>query len=104
MLPTVEQPLRLAEFDVFFQAAVRRSIRTSTTLLDLVISGEFEATARDLAQRETGCCSFFGFDFRPAAAGVVMSIGVPVVHVDVLDALQARILAVAGVKTVHGDV
>lgn len=103
-LPTVEQPLRLAEFDVFFRAAVRRSIRTSTIRLDLVILGEFEATARDLADRETGCCSFFRFDFRPAADGAVMSIGVPEDHFDVLDALQARIVTVVGVKTVHRDV
>jgi hypothetical protein len=97
-MPTVERPLRLAEFDVFFRGAVRHSIRTSTTRLDLVISAEFESTARDLAQRETGCCSFFGFDFRPAADGAVMSIGVAVDHVDVLDALQARIFAAADVK------
>jgi hypothetical protein len=76
-LPTVEQPSRLAEFDTFFRAAVRRSIRTSATRLDLVILGEFEATARDLAEREASCCSFFRFDFQPAAEGLVMSIGVP---------------------------
>jgi hypothetical protein len=102
-LPTIGQPLRLAEFDVFFRAAVRRSIRTSTTRLDLVILGEFEATARDLAERETSCCSFFRFDFHPVADGLVMSIGVPLDHVDVLDALQARIITVLGVKTVRGD-
>jgi hypothetical protein len=103
-LPTAAQPLRLAEFDVFFRAAVRRSTRTSPTRLDLVIVGDFEATARDLAERETSCCSFFRFDFHPAEGGLVMSIGVPNDHVDVLDALQARIVAVLGVKTVHGDV
>jgi len=103
-LPTVEQPLRLAEFDAFFRAAVRQSIRTSTTRLDLVILGEFEATARDLAARESSCCSFFCFDFHPAADDLVMSIGVPKDHVDVLDALHARISTVLGVQTVHGDV
>ena len=102
-LPTVEQPLRLAEFDVFFGAAVRRWMRTSPTRLDLVILGEFEATARDLVERETSCCSFFRFDFHPAADGLVMVIGVPEDHVDVLDALQSRILVVLGGKTVHGD-
>jgi hypothetical protein len=103
-LPTAEQPLRLAEFDVFFRAAMRRWIRTSTTGLDLVIRGEFEATARDLAERESSCCSFFCFDFHPAADDLVMSIGVPQDHVEVLDALHARINDVLGVKTVHGDV
>ena len=103
-LPTAQQPLRLAEFDVFFRTAVRRSIRTSTARLGLVILGAFEATARDLAERETSCCSFFRFDFHPVADGLLMSIGVPLDHVDVLDALQARIVTVLGVKTVHGDV
>lgn len=89
-LPTVEQPLRQAEFDAFFRGAVRQSIRTSTTRLDLLIPAQFEATARDLAERETNCCSFFRFDFHPTADGLVMSIGVPIDHVDVLDSLQAR--------------
>ena len=89
---------------MFFRTAVRRSIRTSTTQLDLVILGEFEATARHLAELETSCCSFFRFDFHPAADGLVMSIGVPDSHVEVLDALQARISTVLGVQTVHSDV
>lgn len=101
-LPTVEQPLRLAEFDEFFRTAVRRSTRTSTTRLDLVILPESEATARDLAERETSCCSFFDFD--AAADGLAMRIGVPAGHVDVLDALQVRINTVFGAKAVRGDV
>jgi len=51
-LPTVEQPLRLAEFDEFFRAAARRSTRNSATRLDLVVMPESEAIARDLAERE----------------------------------------------------
>src|SRR5260370_38005053 len=101
-LPTVEQPLRLAEFDDFFRAAVRRSTRTWTTRLDLAVLPDSEATARDLAERETSCCSFFRFDFEHAADGLVMRIGVPRDHIDVLDALQARITGMSGVKTVHG--
>jgi hypothetical protein len=103
-LPTVEQPLRLAEFDEFFRAAARRSTRNSATRLDLVVMPESEAIARDLAERETSCCSFFRFDFHPAADGLVMSIGVPKSHIDVLDALEARISTVVGVQTVNGDV
>jgi hypothetical protein len=103
-LPTVEQPLRLAEFDEFFRAAVRRSTRPSTTRLDLVFLREYEATARDLAERETDCCSFFHFEFDGAQDALVMRIGVPIAHADVLDALQARISTMAGMKTVKGDV
>jgi hypothetical protein len=103
-LPSVQQPLRLAEFDDFFRSAVRRSTRTATTQLDLVISPEGEATGRDLAQRESGCCSFFRFEFDHAHNDLVMRIGVPQDRVDVLDALQARILAVVGAKAVNDDV
>lgn len=78
--------------------------RTSTTRLDLVVSLESEAIARDLAERETGCCSFFRFDFDHVEDGLVMRIGVRKDHIDVLDALQARIFALVGVKTVHDDV
>ena len=91
-LPTAEQPLRMAEFDEFFRTAVQRATRTRTTMLDLVISFEHAAAARDLAEGEASCCSFFRFDFEPAADGLVMRIGVPEDHVDVLDALQARCL------------
>jgi hypothetical protein len=103
-LPIVEQPLRLAEFDDFFRSAVLRSTRTSATQLDLVIVPESEATARDLADRETRCCSLFGFTFDHVQDGVVMTIRVTKDHVDVVDALQARLITVVGVTTVNGDV
>jgi hypothetical protein len=91
-LPTAERPVRLAEFDEFFRTAVRRATRTRTTTLDLVISSERAAAARDLAEREASCCAFFRFDFEPTADGLVMRIGVPQDHTDVLDAVHARCL------------
>ncbi len=103
-LPTVEQPLRLAEFDDFFRAAVRRSTRTWTTRLDLAVLPDSEATARDLAERETSCCAFFRFDFDHVPDGLVMRIRVPRDQIDVLDALQARITGMSGIKPVHADV
>jgi hypothetical protein len=103
-LPTVEQPLRLAEFDAFFRGAVRRSTRPSATRLDLVILRESGAAARDLAERETRCCSLFCFKYDDVADGLVMRISVPKDHVDVLDALQARIFTVVGVTPVNADV
>ena len=102
-LPTAEQPLRLAKFDDFFRASVRRSTRTSSTRLDLLILAETDAVARDLADRETTCCSFFRFTFGRAQDGAVMGIDVTNDHVDVLDALQTRILSVAGVRTAGSD-
>jgi hypothetical protein len=95
-LPTSEQPLRVAEFDHFFRTAVYRAIRTERTRMDLEIAPESEASARDLANREAGCCSFFQFGFTTVTDKVVMSIGVPDQHVDVLVALQTRVALIAG--------
>lgn len=101
-LPTVEQPLRLAEFDNFFRTAVHEATRTKPTHLNLVIAPESEAVARDLAERESLCCSFFEFAFESAAdGGLVMRIGVPDEHADVLDALYARVSTVAATGDQH---
>lgn len=90
-LPTVDRPLRVSEFDGLFGQSVLRSVRVSATRLDLVLAADAETAARDLAAREVGCCSFFRFDFDTAGSDVVMSIGVPQSHTDVLDALAQRV-------------
>jgi hypothetical protein len=92
-LPTAERPLRVAEFDDLFATAVRAVERVAPTTLRLHLDEAAEATARDLAARETGCCSFFTFTFEPAggeAMAVVMDVAVPAAHVAVLDALAER--------------
>ena len=91
-LPTAERPLRVAEFDDLF-AFVVRAERREPQRLDVVLRRVVEAPARDLARRESECCSFFTFEFEPAGDDVVMHIGVPPNHVEVLDALQARVAA-----------
>ena len=91
-LPTEERPLRVAEFDDLF-AFVVRAERREPQRLDVVLRRLVEAPARDLARRESECCSFFTFDFEPVGNDVVMHIAVPPEHVAVLDALQARIAA-----------
>jgi hypothetical protein len=88
-LPTAERPLRVAEFDDLF-AFVVRAERPEPTLLELMLPSDVEATARDLARRESECCSFFRFEFESVGDDVVMHIGVPPEHVEVLDALEAR--------------
>ncbi|WP_280277372.1 ATP-binding cassette domain-containing protein, partial [Nocardia wallacei] len=40
-----------------------------------------ETLARDLAGRESSCCSFFAFDFTVTAEGVVMGVGVPPTYI-----------------------
>lgn len=97
-LPTVEQPLRVAEFDRLFTESVLRSTRVSVTRLDLVLPAAAEPAARDLAAREVGCCSFFTFDFESAGSDVVMGISVPQSQTRVLDALTDRVIAAIGGK------
>jgi len=90
-LPTVERPTRLAEFDQFFTYSVRTTARPAPTRLDLRLGeGEAEQIGRDLAARESACCSFFTFTFTPDLAGTVMRIEVPAQHVDALDTLAQR--------------
>jgi hypothetical protein len=88
-LPTAQRPLRVAAFDDLF-TAVRRWQRPQPTRLDLVLPRAVEAAGRDLARRESECCSFFTFEFESVGDDVVMHIAVPPEHVGVLDALQAR--------------
>lgn len=90
-LPTTEQPVRIAEFDRFFIEAVENVQRVAKTRLDLLIDSAAEPWARDLAARETGCCSFFTFTFKEVDSGVVMGVEVPSTQVEVLDALAARV-------------
>ena len=89
-LPTTERPLRVAEFDELL-TAVRRSERPAPTRLDLVLPRDVEAAGRDLARRETECCSFFTFEFESAGDDVVVHVGVPPEQIAVLDALEARV-------------
>jgi hypothetical protein len=96
-LPTAERPLRKAEFDAVFAAAHGRGQRLSATRLRLSVAGgsDLEATIRDLAARETACCSFFTFTVgAPEAGRVRLDIEVPPAHIEVLDAIAARIDAV----------
>ena len=91
-LPTAERPLRVAEFDDLFTFVVRAE-RRGPQQLDLVLRSIVEGPARDLARRESECCSFFTFEFESIDGDLVIHIGVPPEHVAVLDALEARVLA-----------
>lgn len=95
-LLTVEQPVRVAEFDSFFNSSVRGSTRPELTRLDLVLADGAESLGRNLAARESGCCSFFTFTFDTGEAGSAMHVEVPATYVEVLDAFEQRIAAQAG--------
>jgi hypothetical protein len=92
-LPTEARPLRVAEFDDLF-SAVQRSSRQDPTQLELVLPAEVQVAARDLARRESQCCSFFSFDCESAGAYLVLRIGVPGTQVEVLDAIESRIASI----------
>ncbi len=91
-LPTAERPIRLKEFDDLLATAARRAERRSPTSLIVHLAGpdRLEATVRDLAARESECCSFFAFEVHRTDDGVVLAITVPPQHSEILDALEAK--------------
>ncbi len=95
-LPTVERPLRLAEFDALFATAVRRVDTVGPTHARLRLTGPagLAATVRDLTARETECCSFFTFTVTPEPADqgevLTLDVEVPAQYADVLASLAER--------------
>jgi hypothetical protein len=92
-LPTEDQPLRVAEFDDLFRAALREQQRLSPTRLRWRLDPAAEALARELTRREAECCSFFTFTFAMVDGSVDLDVEVPAAYVGVLDALGARAAA-----------
>ena len=98
-LPTVERPLRLAEFDDLFATTLRSVEMTEPTRVRLLLTGD-EAVAdrtQRLADAESSCCSFFSFGVSTVEAGLVaFDIEVPAAYAEVLAALVARADAALG--------
>ena len=94
-LPTVEQPLRAAEFDDLFATHLDRVDRLGATRARLVLTGDMGLAkrVRALADRETECCSFFEFTVTPSSTtkdAVELEVRVPDAYTAVLDALVSR--------------
>lgn len=90
-LPTVERPLREAEFDALFATAVRRVERRGDGVrLHLAGEAGLVEQVRDLTERETSCCSFFTFAVDGTDHDVVVDISVPPGRQEILDALAGR--------------
>lgn len=91
-LPTVEQPLRRAEFDGLFATTLAVERRNERHVrFQLAGDGDLAERIRDLAAREIECCWFFAFSVTPQPGGRVdFDIEVPAAHIDVLDALIGR--------------
>ena len=90
-MPTSERPLRLAEFDSLFADSVR-SVALEGDLAWMHLTGPegLRDRVRDLAERETACCSFFSFVIDGESDDVIMQVAVPPEHRDILKALSAR--------------
>jgi len=90
-LPTVEQPLRVREFErLFADALTTVSARPDGRSLRLVLAdgpGVYE-TATDLASRESECCSFFLFNVTRGSGVVTMDVRVDEPHTEVLSGVE----------------
>ncbi|MDH2416492.1 hypothetical protein [Nocardioides sp. CER19] len=90
-LPTAERPLRLAEFDALFASSARSVVRRDLEVqIHLTGAEGLLESARDLAERETACCSFFTFAVEGTDDDFTMSISAPRERRDILDALATR--------------
>jgi hypothetical protein len=88
-LPTVDRPLRVAEFDALFAAASRVE-RAAPGELRVALPLEMAGTAATLAAREIGCCSFFTFTLTLSTGELSLGVLVGDPHTAVLDAIEAR--------------
>ncbi|CAA9243298.1 MAG: hypothetical protein AVDCRST_MAG41-1563 [uncultured Corynebacteriales bacterium] len=90
-LPTAERPLRVAEFDRLFGTALRdvRRVADTTLVLELAPAPGRAAEVRDLARRETACCSFFAFTVEDGDP-LRVRVEVPAERAGVLAALAER--------------
>ncbi|MFF0502130.1 hypothetical protein ACFYUH_00805 [Streptomyces fimicarius] len=95
-LPTEEQPLRVAEWDALFAERLTALSRPSALRLRLDLAGGqgVAERVRELASRESACCSFFTFAVSAAASSgedrVHLDVSVDEGHASVLEALAAR--------------
>jgi hypothetical protein len=92
-LPTVEQPLRVAELEQLMTTQLLAGVRVTPThlRLSLIPGPEVAARAAELAARESECCEFFTFTLRLARHEVTLDVLVPEAQVDVLSALQGQL-------------
>jgi hypothetical protein len=97
-LPTEERPLRAAEFDGLFAAALRSMDRPAPDRVVMVMDAGAAGRTADLVARESQCCSFFTFGLTPSGDVLRLTIEVPATYVPVLDALTARAAAAAGLS------
>jgi hypothetical protein len=90
-LPTVERPVRLAEFDALFASSARHVTRADAGVrIHLAGAAGLSDRVRDLTERETACCSFFTFLIEGHDTDLTLTVSVPPERRDVLTALADR--------------
>ncbi len=97
-LPNAAQPIRVAEFDDLFAAAVLAVDRPQPTRLRITLQparGRAELV-QDLARRETECCSFFDFTVTERSGVLLLDVVVPAAYAETLDAIVERAARVRG--------
>lgn len=96
-LATAEQPLRITELQDVFEL-VRAVERPAPTRLLLTLQPAFGRAdrVRNLAARESACCSFFNFTVCEEHDGVLLEITVPPAQLGVLDAMAEQVIRAAG--------
>ena len=98
-LPTVDRPLRLAEFDDLFATTLQTIETSGGTHARILLGGDAALAERTqrLADAESSCCSFFTFAVSTVENGhVAFDIEVPPAYADVLAGLVERADAALG--------
>jgi hypothetical protein len=96
-LPSVDRPLREAEWQGLFDTGVTavQRIGVERARIELRADPVVAGLAADLALRETGCCTFFTFTQTASDGRLTLDITVPPAQVRVLDAMIDRARAAA---------
>lgn len=90
-LPTADRPTRIAEWgSLFTHVLATASLGAQRGRIVLPAEEALAARARDLAARETSCCSFFTFEFgvgrdESGATTLTLDVSVPPAQRAVLD-------------------
>jgi hypothetical protein len=93
-LPTAQHSIRVGEFEALFTTSLRAERLDEQHLRVSFAGGERKAaTVRDLAARETACCSFFELTVSTLADWVLLDVRVPAGRVEVLDGLTRLAMA-----------
>ncbi|MGH3547323.1 MAG: hypothetical protein ACRDQU_04185 [Pseudonocardiaceae bacterium] len=89
-LPSAEHPVRIAEFEALFARALSsRWVSDQNLRVRFADTGTTAVTVRDLAARESACCSFFEFAVTGGDGRVVLDVVVPAGRSEILDGLAA---------------